>query len=248
MPPSIPSTSLLSKQRSTENIDRKHFKPSPKHLDSPDSIMMKLFLLFLLATVSAAQQYGCNICGCDNCTFANPTGVVNFVYDNKAEKRPCTLLQQQVENPTIYNRTYCHETIWKKAFEVCMCYSLAQPDIFLSDIEGEYTTCEVESQNAGGRLLTRNSLIPLSMNIYITQITRKDRTATRARWISPLPLLARETTAMEMASTARAGMARRTTTLNPRTIREHPWLGFCRRPPLWARCASWRGKVYGCSY
>jgi len=101
---------------------------------------MKLYFLFLLITsvVSATEQYGCNICGCDNCTFANPRGVVNFVYDNKAEKRDCTLLQQQVENPTIYNRTYCHEVIWKEAYEVCLCYDVNNPDLLLSDIEGEY--------------------------------------------------------------------------------------------------------------
>jgi len=94
---------------------------------------MKLYVLFLLVT-AVASEYGCNICGCTNCTFANPTGVVNFVYDNKAEKRPCTLLQQQVENPTIYNRTYCHEVIWKQAYEVCLCYNVEDPDLLLSDI------------------------------------------------------------------------------------------------------------------
>lgn len=99
--------------------------------------MMKLLFLCLLATVACAKEYGCNICGCDNCTFADPQGVVNFVYDNKAEKRPCTLLQQQVENPNIYNRTYCHEVLWRKAYEVCMCYNEDEPDLFLSDIPGE---------------------------------------------------------------------------------------------------------------
>lgn len=30
----------------------------------------------------------CNICGCEDCTFADPLGVVSFIYNNKPEKRP----------------------------------------------------------------------------------------------------------------------------------------------------------------
>ena len=105
----------------------------------------KLFFLasaFANMLVASGEEFGCNICGCDNCTFANPMGVVNFIYNNKIEKRPCTLLQQQVENPTIYNRTYCHEVIWKQAYDVCQCYNVNDLDTLLSDIPGEFSHSE----------------------------------------------------------------------------------------------------------
>lgn len=103
-------------------------------------------VLALWATGTNAEQDGdnvgveaeliCNICGCDDCTFADPLGVVSFVYMNKAEKRPCQQLQQEVENPTIYNTTYCHDVIWRKAFEPCLCYNENFPDLLLRDIPG----------------------------------------------------------------------------------------------------------------
>ena len=101
---------------------------------------MKSIIFFLLGVASftsvSAKKSICNICGCENCTFADPLGVVNFVYDNKPEKRPCQQLQQEVENPTIYNTTYCHSVIWKAAFEPCICYNENAPDVLLTDIEG----------------------------------------------------------------------------------------------------------------
>jgi len=92
----------------------------------------------------SGQNFGCNLCGCDNCAFGDPQGVVNFIYDNKLEKRPCVLLQQQVENPTIYNRTYCQTEIWKKAFAVCSCFN-TDTDVLLSDIPGEFCHSELLS-------------------------------------------------------------------------------------------------------
>ena len=77
----------------------------------------------------------CNICGCKGCDFVNPIGVVWFTYDNKWEKRPCQQLQQEVNNPTIYNTTYCQDVIWRAAFEPCMCVN-ANGDL-LEDIPGE---------------------------------------------------------------------------------------------------------------
>ena len=103
---------------------------------------MKSFAVFFLVAliplaVMAEESLGCNICGCDNCTFGFPQGVVWFVYNNKQEKRPCLLLQQQVENPNIYNRTYCHNVIWKQAFDVCQCYDKNYPEVLLSDLPGK---------------------------------------------------------------------------------------------------------------
>ena len=77
----------------------------------------------------------CNICGCVGCDFVNPIGVVWFTYKNKQEKRPCQQLQQEVNNPTIYNTTYCKTVIWKAAYEPCQCVNY-EGDL-LTDIEGE---------------------------------------------------------------------------------------------------------------
>ena len=79
----------------------------------------------------------CNICGCEDCTFADPLGVVNFIYNNKPEKRPCQMLQQDVQNPTIYNTTYCRDVIWRAAFEPCLCYNENFPDVLLLEIPGK---------------------------------------------------------------------------------------------------------------
>ena len=92
---------------------------------------------FFAATNRPSPAYACNICGCNDCTFADPSGVVSFIYQNKEEKRPCALLQQEVENPTIYNYTYCRETIWREAYDVCSCYHIDYPDIPLSEIPGK---------------------------------------------------------------------------------------------------------------
>ena len=121
--------------------------------------MLKSTLFFLLWASSlnfvfGVKNYRCNICGCENCTIADPVGVVNFMYDNKAEKRPCLQLQQEVENPTIYNTTYCKEVIWRAAFEPCLCYNVNAPDVLLSDIDGTYNvrplarTCIAHTHNS----------------------------------------------------------------------------------------------------
>ena len=90
--------------------------------------------------VEKVKDYKCNICGCKDCKIADSLGVVWFTYDNKQEKRPCLQLQQEVENPNIYNTTYCKSTIWKNAFEPCLCYNVYTPEMILSDIPGAYNT------------------------------------------------------------------------------------------------------------
>ena len=88
-------------------------------------------------TRNPEPQAGCNICGCDNCTYADPLGVVSFLYNGRLEKRPCAQLQQEAQNPTIYNFTYCRDVIWRRAYEACYCYHTGFPDYLLLDIPGK---------------------------------------------------------------------------------------------------------------
>jgi hypothetical protein len=90
--------------------------------------MMMMMTTLIVALVLGshavtAATFGCNICGGVNFTFLNSLGVVTFDYgeENKQEKRPCQQLQQEVEDPTIYNRTFCLTHIPTAAMEPCRC-------------------------------------------------------------------------------------------------------------------------------
>ena len=101
--------------------------------------------LVLLMTIASGMPYECNLCGCENCTMGTPEGVVKFVYMNETEKRPCMLLQQDVENPTIYNRAYCHDVLWRQTYDVCGCYHNDHPRLLLKDIPGTYESSSAKS-------------------------------------------------------------------------------------------------------
>lgn len=92
-------------------------------------------MLVWCSLVAGQTEFVCNICGCVNCTIGDLQGVVDFVYNNEQENRPCGLLQQDVETPAIYNTTYCQNVIWREAFEPCLCFN--SNGVFLSEIPGE---------------------------------------------------------------------------------------------------------------
>ena len=94
-------------------------------------------LFFVLYSVSA-QPYECNICGCTNCQIEDPSAVVNFEYKGAPMKRPCQQLQQEAEFPTKINRDYCHDTLWKLAYEICRCVN--EDGDLLSDIPGKWSS------------------------------------------------------------------------------------------------------------
>lgn len=86
-------------------------------------ILIVALVLGVHVHAAAAETFGCNICGCEGCTFTNPTGVVSFLYgpNNTQEKRPCNQLQQEVEDETLYNRTFCLAHIPAAAVGPCRC-------------------------------------------------------------------------------------------------------------------------------
>ena len=115
----------------------------PKYTDK-GAMRFFFFVCALVSTLTSpvAAQFLCNICGCEGCTYGYSRGVVNFVFQGKAEKVDCLQLQQQVENPTIFGTEFCRTVIWKAAVEPCKCYDPQYPDYLLEEIPGECRTHE----------------------------------------------------------------------------------------------------------
>ena len=86
-----------------------------------------LLALFSIAVFVAQAQPGspgkCNICGCPDCEYLVPEGVVGFYYD--PHERPyqftCHQLQWKMDNSIAIDQDFCKTNIPPAAWEPCKC-------------------------------------------------------------------------------------------------------------------------------
>jgi hypothetical protein len=90
----------------------------------PFSTLLLLLIIFIgfAANTNIAIVEACNICGCDDCTIADATAIVTFVYKDKKAKMACAPLQEKADVKTQIDDEYCRTNLTELARFTCKCY------------------------------------------------------------------------------------------------------------------------------